>query len=99
MIVRSMNVEHFEPVSGGMNEATAAAMKPAAEHDYSGKSLRMNGEDVAETILREFKVDPEDPKAVQTVMRSEKNTLQKARLSNLYRKWQEEKSKDATESE
>ncbi|MBP9752164.1 MAG: hypothetical protein KBD19_04945 [Candidatus Moranbacteria bacterium] len=84
-----MNVEQWG--GDGVNEAVERATAPVSEHDYSGRSLRIDGEDIAETILREFKADPEDPRAVQAAMRAEKDTIRKARLSNLYRKWQEER--------
>ncbi len=82
-----------------MNEAVERATAPVPEHDYSGKSLRLDGEDIAETILREFKADPEDPRTVQAAMRAEKDTIRKARLSNLYRKWREERAEGSAETE
>lgn len=90
-----MNVEQW----GGaeVSEEGEPTIEPVPEQDYSGKSLRIDGEDIAETILREFKVDPEDPKALQVVMRAEKSTIRKAQLSNLYRKWQEERPESAEE--
>ena len=91
-----MNVEQWG--GDGMNEAVERATAPLPEHDYSGKSLRIDGEDIAETILREFEVDPKDPRALQGVMRAEKDTIRKARLSNLYRKWREESTEKPAET-
>jgi hypothetical protein len=81
------------------NPAIEAATSPRPEIDYSGVSLRINGESFAETISREFGVKPDNPIAVQAAMRAEKDTVRKAQLSGLYSLWQEQTAERTADEE